>query len=117
MQLKFLNNDISNRFPNFVSDKTFLQKSYAREHPLAQKNQIPIRYIYHHIERLILFGEEIILNNYIPSERQQAIRKALHLAGVNNIERVGEQLGSEFSMEELRVVRAKMIVEKRTKQL
>ena len=80
---------------------------------MAQQRKIPVRTIYSHIERLILFGEEIILNNYIPSERQQVIRKAFHTSGINNIEKVREQLGSEFPLEELRLVRAKMIVEKR----
>jgi ATP-dependent DNA helicase RecQ len=82
---------------------------------VAQKRNIPVRTIYSHIERLILFGEEIILNNYIPSERQQAIRKAFHTSGINNIEKVREQLGNEFPLEELRLVRAKMILEKRQK--
>lgn len=47
---------------------------------VAQQRKIPVRTIYSHIERLILFGEEIILNNYIPSERQQVIRKTFHLS-------------------------------------
>lgn len=80
---------------------------------VAQKRNIPVRAIYSHIERLILFGEEIILNNYLPTERQQLIRKAFHLSGVNNIDKVRQQLGSEFPLEELRLMRAKMIVEKR----
>ncbi len=83
---------------------------------VAQQRKIPVRTIYSHIERLILFGEEIILNNYIPSERQQVIRKAFHTSGINNIEKVREQLGSEFPLEELRLVRAKMIVERRQKR-
>lgn len=82
---------------------------------VAQKRNIPVRTIYSHIERLILFGEEIILNNYIPPERQQVIRKAFHSSGVNNIEKVREQLGKDIPIEELRLVRAKMVVEKRIK--
>ncbi len=82
---------------------------------VAKKRNIPVRTIYNHIERLILFGEEIILNNYIPTERQQVIRKAFHLSGVNNIEKVKQQLASEFPLEELRLVWAKIIVEKRQK--
>lgn len=84
---------------------------------VAQKRNIPIRTIYSHIERLILFGEDIILNNYITSERQQTIRKVFHSSGINNIEKVREQLGNEFPLEDLRLVRAKMIVEKRLKQI
>jgi len=83
---------------------------------VAQKRKIPIRTIYSHIERLILFGEAIILNNYIPSERQQAIRRAFHSLGINNINKVRRQLGSEITIEELRLVRARMVVEKRQKK-
>ncbi len=84
---------------------------------IAQQKKIPVRTIYSHIERLILFGEEIILNNYIPSERQQMIRKAFHTSGINNIDKVREKLGAEFPREELRLVRAKMIVEKRQRKI
>ncbi len=84
---------------------------------VARRRNIPVRTIYSHIERLILFGEEIILNHYLPKERQQAIRQVFHTSGINNIEKVKEQLGNEFPLEELRLVRAKMIVEKRQKNI
>jgi len=84
---------------------------------VAQQLKIPVRTIYSHIERLILFGEEIILNNYIPSERLQVIRKAFHTSGINNIEKVREELGNVIPLEELRLVRAKMVVEKRQKKI
>jgi len=94
----------------------FLRQGFSINE-VAQKRNIPVRTIYYHIERLILFGEEIILNNYIPSEKQQVIRKAFHTSGVNNIGKVREQLGKEIPLEEIRLVRAKMIVEKRLKMI
>ncbi len=80
---------------------------------VAKQRNLTVRTVYNHIERLILLGEEIVLTKFIPSEHQQMIRQAFHTMGVNNLELVRQKLPSVIPMEELRLVRAKMLAEKK----
>lgn len=80
---------------------------------VAEQRNLTLRTIYGHIERLIMLGEPIVLTQFIPLERQRKIREAFHALGLNHIEGVKEKLADDISMEELRLVRAKLLVEKK----
>jgi len=81
---------------------------------VAEQRHISIRTVYRHLETLLLSGESIILDRYLHSDKHRVIRKVLHQLGIDDLDRVQTRLGEGYSRDEIRLVRAKMIAEKRT---
>ena len=80
---------------------------------IAKRRDLAMSTIYYHIEQLILAEEDIILDKFVPKEKQPAIRRAFIQIGWEKLKPIKEALGDDFSYEELRLVRAKLMVEKR----
>ncbi|MFZ5515497.1 MAG: helix-turn-helix domain-containing protein [Candidatus Zhuqueibacterota bacterium] len=91
-----------------------LQQGLSPEQ-VAEERAISARTVYHHIETLILSGENLILDRFLPSDKHRVIRKVLHQLGVDDLDKVQARLGDGYSRHEIRLVRAKMIAEKRTR--
>ncbi|TVM00145.1 MAG: DNA helicase RecQ [Candidatus Brocadia sp. WS118] len=79
---------------------------------IAQKRGLAVSTIASHLEKLILDGEDISLDGFVPSEKQQHIRGVFEESGLQALSPVKEKLGEGYSYEEVRLVRAKMMVEK-----
>ncbi|MEI6221403.1 MAG: DNA helicase RecQ [bacterium] len=64
-----------------------------------------------HIEKAVLAGDEITLDRFVMPEKQMVIRKMLIDAAGGPITPIKELLGSAYSFEEIRLVRAVMAME------
>ncbi len=87
-----------------------LQQGHSIEE-VAEIRDLSRGTIYAHIEQLILKGEAIILDRFIPSKRQRAIHKTIRKVGIDYLKPIKEKLGDDYSYEEIRLVRAKIMVD------
>ena len=60
-----------------------------------------------HIERLIQSGEEIDIDKFVSKEKQEAIIKCMQSTRAYYVKEIKEQLGEEYSYDEIRIARAK----------
>jgi ATP-dependent DNA helicase RecQ len=65
--------------------------------------------IYAHIEKLILAGENINIGKMVKKEKIEVISNAILEMGGETLKPIKERLGDNFSYEEIRIVRAKMM--------
>ncbi|MGQ3686183.1 MAG: DNA helicase RecQ [Candidatus Loosdrechtia sp.] len=77
---------------------------------IAQKRNLAVSTIASHLEKLILDGENISIDNHVAPEKQPHIKQALHELGTKFLNPVKEKLGDGYTYEEIRLVRAKMMV-------
>ncbi len=64
-----------------------------------------------HIEKLIYAGESISIDRFVPSDKQLAIRKAFVKFGNDRLAPVKEYLGKNYSYDDIRLMRAKVLME------
>ena len=76
---------------------------------MAEKRGLAVSTIASHIEKLILSGEELSIDNFVPEEKRERIAKAMGEPGTAALRPIKEFLGDDFSYEEIRLVRAKML--------
>src|SRR5574340_207368 len=88
-----------------------LYKQHFTIHEIAQKRGLAPSTIASHLEKLILDGEDISIDTFVDSEKQQRIRQTLKELGMKFLNPVKEKLGEGYSYEEIRLVRAKMVCE------
>ncbi len=79
---------------------------------IAQKRGLAVSTIASHLEKLILDGEDISIDCFVTSEKQQHIRGVFKESGLQALSPVKEKLGEGYSYEEIRLVRAKMMAER-----
>ncbi|MEK6590367.1 MAG: DNA helicase RecQ [Nitrospinota bacterium] len=79
---------------------------------MAEKRGLTVSTIASHIEKLILSGEDISIDRFVRGEKQEIITKAIGNHGATTLKPIKEILGDDFSYEEIRLVRAKMLSEK-----
>ncbi len=89
-----------------------LYQQHLTPYEIAQKRGLALSTVVSHLERLILDGENISIDNIVDYKKQQQIRQALQELGSGLLTPVKEKLGNEYSYEELRLVRAKMMCER-----
>ncbi len=80
-------------------------------HEIAQKRGLALSTIVSHLEKLILNGESISIDEMVDSEKQNHIREVLNKFGMDRLTPVKEKLGDGYSYEEIRLVRVKMMCE------
>ncbi len=80
---------------------------------ITLKRDLSLNTIYAHIEKLILAGENILIEKFIRKEKMDAISRVVIELGGETLKPVKEKLGDDFSYGEIRLVRAKM---KRSKE-
>jgi len=78
---------------------------------IAQQRKLRPSTIASHIERLILNGETVNLDNLVSSERQDRIRSAMHQAEGAYLTEIRDLLGPTYDYTEIRLVRAVCQVE------
>ncbi|MBI5308732.1 MAG: helix-turn-helix domain-containing protein, partial [Planctomycetes bacterium] len=66
-----------------------------------------------HLEKLILEGETVVLDNLIRPEKQQRIKQVCMEMDTELLTPLKEKLGEDYTYEEIRLVRAQMIMEER----
>ncbi|MBD3290072.1 DNA helicase RecQ [candidate division KSB1 bacterium] len=92
----------------------FLQQGHSIEE-VAKIRDLSCGTIYAHIEQLILKGEAIILDRFIPRKKQRKILKTIRQVGIDYLKPIKENLGEDYSYEEIRLVRAKIMAEEMQK--
>lgn len=88
-----------------------LYKQHLTIHEIAQKRGLALSTIVSHMENLILDGEDISVDSIVDPEKQKHIKQTLEELGMETLTPVKEKLGSGYSYEEIRLVRAKMMCE------
>jgi len=78
---------------------------------VARKRNLSPSTIIAHVEQLIIAGENIILDRFVSAEKQRVIRKVLLELGLDRLSPVKEKLGAGYSYDEIRLVRAKLLVD------
>ncbi len=73
---------------------------------VAQKRGLVTGTIVSHIEKLILSGEEISIDNFVSEEKQDAVLRCMQNLGTQSLTPVKERLGDGYSYDEIRLVRA-----------
>ncbi len=73
---------------------------------IAQKRNLAIGTIASHIEKLILSGEEISIDKFVDIYRQEHIIRAMSILGIERLAPIKEKLGDDYSYEEIRLVMA-----------
>ncbi len=73
---------------------------------IAEKRNLAASTIASHFENLISSGEEIDIDKFIDKNKQDIIINTLAIHGGEKLSPVKEQLGDEFSYNEIRLVRA-----------
>ncbi|OOP55564.1 MAG: ATP-dependent DNA helicase RecQ [Candidatus Brocadia carolinensis] len=89
-----------------------LYKQHLTIPEIAQKRGLAVSTIASHLEKLILDGEDISIDGFVTPEKQQHIRGVFEESGLQALSPVKEKLGEGYSYEEIRLVRAKMILER-----
>lgn len=78
---------------------------------IAVKRGLAISTIVSHLEKLIQDGEDISLDDIVSSEKQQRIKQVFRESDTELLTPVKEKLGNDYTYEEIRLVRAKMMCE------
>ncbi|HHT9124465.1 MAG TPA: DNA helicase RecQ [Candidatus Brocadiia bacterium] len=94
-----------------VQETLALHKQRLTINEIAQKRGLALSTIVSHLEKLILDGEDVSLDNIVDREKQERIRRSLKELGVKVLSPVKEKLGNDYSYGEIRLVRAKMMCE------
>ena len=79
---------------------------------MARERELTTGTITSHIEKLILSGEDISIDRFVDIRRQEAIRKAIAARGSGSLAMIKEELGDGHSYDEIRLVRATMLMGK-----
>lgn len=66
-----------------------------------------------HLEKLILEGEAVMLDNLVHPEKQQRIKQVCMEMDTELLTPLKEKLGEDYTYEEIRLVRAQMIMEEK----
>ena len=67
-----------------------------------------------HIEKLIMIGEDLGINNFVSLAKQTKIESTMKNLETQALTPVKEALGDDYSYDEIRIVRAKMIRNKKS---
>ncbi|MCF6157094.1 MAG: DNA helicase RecQ [wastewater metagenome] len=99
--------------PKTLTTQTTLElyKQHCTIQEIAQRRGLAISTIVSHLERLILEGEDISIDRFVNPEKQHRIEQALAESGLKFLNPVKEKLGDDYSYEEIKLVRAKVIYE------
>lgn len=76
---------------------------------IAQKRFFAVSTITTHLEKLILGGENINIDNIVSKKDQESITKAIKKVGPEMLTPIKNYLGGKFSYEQIRLVRAMQI--------
>jgi len=79
---------------------------------IAKKRDFAISTITSHIEKLILSGEDISIDNIVDSQKQETIASVIDIRGSDSLSPIKEELGEDYSYDEIRLVRAMIWREK-----
>jgi len=76
---------------------------------IAEKRSLAVSTIVSHLEKLILSGETVPIDSFVPVEKQEIIEEAMLDMGHEMLRPIREKLGEAYSYEELRLVRAQVL--------
>lgn len=76
---------------------------------IAKKRNMSIGTITSHIEKLILSGEKICIDDLVEVNRQLPILRAISVLGSEKLAPIKKMLGDDYTYEEIRLVRASIL--------
>lgn len=100
---------VNQQKPSTIQTTLELYQRHLTIHEIAQKRGLALSTIVSHLEKLILDGEDISLNGLVDAGKQQRIQQAFRESGMEALSPVKERLGTGYTYEEIRLVRAKMM--------
>ncbi|MEK6622133.1 MAG: helix-turn-helix domain-containing protein, partial [Planctomycetota bacterium] len=99
---------------SFTTQVTFdLYKQGFRIKEIAARRGLAPSTISSHLEKLILDGETVALDNLMSLQKQQRIKQVCLEMDTELLTPLKEKLGEDYSYEEIRLVRAQLIMEER----
>jgi ATP-dependent DNA helicase RecQ len=78
---------------------------------IAERRHVTQQTIAVHIEKLILDGEEIDINQFVVPEKQTVISDVIRQMDSTRLTPIKERLGNDYTFEEIRIVRAKLMMD------
>jgi ATP-dependent DNA helicase RecQ len=76
---------------------------------IARKRNLTTGTIASHIEKLILSGEEIGIDELVDIDKQEHIMRTMSILGSEKLAPIKEELGDDYTYEEIRLVKAHKI--------
>jgi ATP-dependent DNA helicase RecQ len=73
---------------------------------IARKRNLTTGTIASHIEKLILSGEEIGIDELVDIDKQEHIMRTMSILGSEKLAPIKEELGDEYTYEEISLARA-----------
>ena len=73
---------------------------------IARKRNLTTGTIASHIEKLIVSGEEIGIDELVDIDKQEHIMRAMSILGSEKLAPIKEELGDDYTYEEIRLVKA-----------
>ncbi|MBS3909096.1 MAG: RecQ family ATP-dependent DNA helicase [Actinobacteria bacterium] len=83
---------------------------------MVEQRSLSPQTIITHLEKLIHAGEEVSIDRFVPTAKQQAITAAILDSGPEILRSIKDRLGPDFSYEEIRLVRAKVVRQQKGRQ-
>ena len=100
------NNHSVNGRASTIQETMDLCKQNLSIEDIAQKRKLAPSTIITHIEKLIMSGEDISIDSFVAKYKQESIRKVLSLLGNKLLKPIKEELGDDYTYDEIRLVRA-----------
>ena len=88
-----------------------LYKQGLNVQEIAAKRGLAPSTISSHLEKLILDGEDVLLDNLVRPEKQQRIKQVCIESDTELLTPLKEKLGEDYTYEEIRLVRAQIIMD------
>ncbi|HZD60239.1 MAG TPA: DNA helicase RecQ [Anaerolineae bacterium] len=92
-----------------IQETLELYNSGATLEEIAEKRALAVSTIVSHLEKLILSGEVVSIDSFVPVGKQEIIREAMLNMGIEMLRPIKEKLGDTYSYTELRLVRAQVL--------
>lgn len=104
-QLHKHSNPVNTKASTFQETMQLCKQNLSIEE-IAQKRELAPSTIASHIEKLINSGEDISIDRFVADDKQKHILKVLSLLGSEALKPIKEELGDDYTYEEIRLVRA-----------
>ncbi len=78
---------------------------------IAAKRGLKVSTVYEHLSQLISMKQPIDIDRFVLPVRQEIILKAIKTVGAESLKTIWEHLGGDYSYEEIKLVRARMLRE------
>ncbi len=107
-KVDFVKTEKVSKISNAMITLRFFKSGLSVEE-IAKQQGLTVGTIVGHLERLYLSGEDIDLSGLVAEEKGEKIKKEFERLGIERLAPVKVALGDDYSYDELRIVRARMM--------